>query len=299
MSSKKSALGKGLSALLQNEDTDVTSKADISGAPTVVGAVANIPVDKIEANPFQPRTNFEAEALQELSDSIKEQGIIQPVTVRKMGYDKYQLISGERRLKASKMAGLETIPAYIRIANDQAMLEMALVENIQRENLDAIEIAISYKRLLDECSLTQEQLSDRVSKNRSTVTNYLRLLKLPPEIQIGIRDNKITMGHARALINIDDIATQIALYKEIIDSEHSVRKAEEMARDANSSRKFKKGDKQLKLKLSPELNRVQRDLSNKLETKIEIKSNAKGKGKLIIPFNNDDDFNRILEFFDY
>jgi ParB family transcriptional regulator, chromosome partitioning protein len=298
MSSKKSALGKGLSALLQNENTDVTSKSDLTGNPTVVGAVATISVDKIEANPFQPRTNFEAEALQELSDSIREQGIIQPVTVRKLGYDKYQLISGERRLKASKMAGLEFIPAYIRIANDQAMLEMALVENIQRENLDAIEIAISYKRLIDECSLTQEQLSDRVSKNRSTVTNYLRLLKLPPEIQIGIRDNKITMGHARALINIDDITTQIALYKEIIDSEHSVRKAEEMARDANSIRKAK-GEKQLKMKLSPEINRVQKELSGKFDTKVEIKSNAKGKGKIVIPFNNDDDFNRILEFFDY
>ena len=298
MSSKKSALGKGLSALLQSEDTNVTSKSDFAGNSTVVGAVATISVDKIEANPFQPRTNFEAVALQELSDSIREQGIIQPVTVRKLGYDKYQLISGERRLKASKMAGMEYIPAYIRIANDQAMLEMALVENIQRENLDAIEIAISYKRLIDECSLTQEQLSDRVSKNRSTVTNYLRLLKLPPDIQIGIRDNKITMGHARALINIDDVATQIALYKEIIDSEHSVRKAEEMARDANSNRKSK-GEKQLKLKLSPELNRVQKELTGKLETKVEIKANAKGKGKIVIPFENDDDFNRILEFFDY
>ncbi len=298
MSSKKSALGKGLSALLQSEDTNVTSKSDFAGNSTVVGAVATISVDKIEANPFQPRSNFEAVALQELSDSIREQGIIQPVTVRKMGYDKFQLISGERRLKASKMAGLEYIPAYIRIANDQAMLEMALVENIQRENLDAIEIAISYKRLIDECSLTQEQLSDRVSKNRSTVTNYLRLLKLPPDIQIGIRDNKITMGHARALINIDDVATQIALYKEIIDSEHSVRKAEEMARDANSNRKAK-GEKQLKLKLSPELNRVQKELTGKLETKVEIKANAKGKGKIVIPFENDDDFNRILEFFDY
>lgn len=293
---KKSALGKGLSALLENTDTDITSKADITGSPTIVGAIANIDVEKIEANPFQPRTDFDKEALQELSSSIKEHGVIQPVTVRKLGYDKYQLISGERRLKASKIAGLRVIPAYIRIANDQAMLEMAIVENIQRENLNAIEIAISYKRLIDECNLTQEELSERVGKNRSTVTNYLRLLKLPPEIQIGIRDGLLTMGHARALVNIDDIATQLDLYKQIIKNELSVRQAEDMAR--TQSRK-KRPEKTTEEPLSPDFKKIRDVLSGKFETKIDLKSSKSGKGKIIIPFHSYDDLSRVLEMLNY
>ncbi len=298
MSIKRNALGKGLSALLENMDTDVTSKGDITGSSTVVGAVANIALEKIESNPFQPRTNFEESALKDLSNSIREQGIIQPVTVRKLGYDRYQLISGERRLKASALAGLKHIPAYIRIANDQAMLEMALVENIQRENLNAIEIAISYKRLIDECSLSQEELSERVGKERSTISNYMRLLKLPPEIQIGIRDGKISMGHARAIVNVEDPIAQIMIFNEIMSRELSVRKVEEMAR-ISSGHKKKKNREELTNSLPFEYKRIQDQLEQKFETKIEIKREANGKGKLTIPFYSESDFNRILELLGY
>ena len=296
MSNKKSALGKGLSALLENTDTDITSKADITGSPTIVGAIANIEIEKIEANPFQPRTDFDKEALEELSVSIKEHGVIQPVTVRKLGYDKYQLISGERRLKASKIAGLKVIPAYIRIANDQAMLEMAIVENVQRENLNAIEIALSYKRLIDECSLTQEQLSERIGKNRTTITNYLRLLKLPPEIQIGIRDGLVTMGHARALINIDDDATQLSLYKQIINNELSVRQTEDMARFNGKRNTTEKSRPE---PMSPDFKKIQDVLSSKFETKVDLKANKAGKGKIVIPFHSYDELSRVLEMLNY
>ncbi|HLG02137.1 MAG TPA: ParB/RepB/Spo0J family partition protein, partial [Bacteroidia bacterium] len=233
MSTKRNALGKGLSALLESASTDITTNPRLNAEPgAIVGSVSNIPVSQIEANPFQPRSHFEEVALKELADSIKQHGIIQPVTVRKMGYDRFQLISGERRFRASQLAGLESIPAYVRVANDQAMLEMALVENIQRENLDAIEIAISYKRLIDECSLTQEQLSEKVSKQRSTVTNYLRLLRLPPIVQLGIREKKISMGHARALINVEKQDVMEDLYHRIMEEELSVREVEDLARDA-------------------------------------------------------------------
>jgi len=231
MNSKKKALGRGLSAILESPETDITS-TDISGN-FVAGAVASIPIQQIETNPFQPRVDFEQEALQELSDSIREQGIIQPLTVRKMGYDRYQLISGERRLRASQLAGLTEVPCYIRIANDQQVLEMALVENIQRENLNALEIAFSYQRLLEECELTQEELSQRVGKNRSTVTNYLRLLKLPAEVQVCIRDGKISMGHARALLSIEDETAQVSIVHQIIENDLSVRDVEEKVRNYN------------------------------------------------------------------
>ena len=219
---KKRGLGRGLDAILQSPETDITS-ADISGN-YVAGAIAQIDIDKIETNPFQPRTDFDETALSELSESIKKQGVIQPVTVRKMGYDKYQLISGERRLRASKMAGLKQIPVFIRVANDEQMLEMALIENIHRENLNAIEVAISYQRLLEECKLTQDQLSEKVGKDRSTVANFLRLLKLPAEIQIAIRDGYITMGHARALVNISDRTRQLIILKRIIDEDAEFRR---------------------------------------------------------------------------
>ena len=196
-----------------------------------VNSVGFISVEHIEANPYQPRTHFDQEALQELAESIKIQGIIQPVTLRQLGTNSYQLISGERRLQASKLAGLETIPAYIRKADDQQMLEMALIENIQRENLNAIEIALSYQRLLSECNLRQEELGDRVGKNRRTVTNYLRLLKLPPDVQIGLRDAEISMGHARALIGLDDPKAQVELFRKIVAEELSVRKVEELVRN--------------------------------------------------------------------
>ena len=222
MVNKKRALGRGLSALLENANTDITTRLS-SDENATLGSIAEVSISAIEANPFQPRSLFEEEALVELSESIKTYGIIQPVTLRKMGNDHFQLISGERRFRASQIAGLDKIPAYIRVADDQTMLEMALVENIQRENLDAIEIAISYKRLMEECNLTQESLSQKVSKKRSTVTNYLRLLKLPAEIQLGIRKSLISMGHARALVAIEDIDQQLFLFERVVNEELSVR----------------------------------------------------------------------------
>ncbi|GAB4133077.1 MAG: ParB/RepB/Spo0J family partition protein [Bacteroidia bacterium] len=298
MSNKRNALGKGLSALLENANTDITSKSRLGNdVGAVVGSVSNIPVNQIEANPFQPRTHFEEEALKELSESIKQHGIIQPVTVRKMGYDKYQLISGERRFRASQLAGLEVIPAYIRVANDQSMLEMALVENIQRENLDAIEIAISYKRLIDECNLTQEQLAEKVSKQRSTVTNYLRLLKLPAEVQKGIREKMISMGHARALINVEKQSDMVDLYHRILEENLSVRQVEELARDVKKIEPRVK-HKNLQGNLDEKYADKLKSLSKQYKSKIQLKSNEEGQGKLIIPFANEGDLERILEALD-
>ncbi len=230
---KRNALGRGLSALLENAETDVTTGT----ATRAAGGVTAIPISQIEANPFQPRNEFDKQALEELAQSIKIHGIIQPITVRKVGYDQYQIISGERRTRASILAGLTAIPAYVRIADDQSMLEMALVENIQRENLNAIEVALSYKRLLDECNLKQEELGERVGKERSTVTNYLRLLKLPADIQVGIRDGKLSMGHARAILGIEDADEQMAVYHEIVNQQLSVRKVEELVRESQQRRK--------------------------------------------------------------
>ena len=227
---KRSALGKGLGALLENSSTDITSKKSNS---ETVGSIALLKIENIEVNPFNPRTHFESDALEELSESIKAHGIIQPLTVRKLGRDKYQLISGERRFRASQLAGLEEVPAYIRIANDQSMLEMALVENIQREDLNAIEVALSYQRLLDECSLTQDQLSQKLSKSRSSITNHIRLLKLPADIQAGVRDNLITMGHARALVSAGDEALQISIFNQILLDSLSVRDVEILIRQSH------------------------------------------------------------------
>ncbi len=296
MSNKRSALGKGLSALLENADTDVTSKTGIEG---VVGSVAQIPLDQIEPNPFQPRSYFEPEALAELSASIREQGIIQPITVRKLGYDRYQIISGERRFKASKMAGLTTIAAYIRVANDQGMLEMSLVENIQRQNLNPIEIALSYKRLIDECQLTQEMLSERVGKNRSTVTNFLRLLKLQPEIQAALKKETISMGHARAIIGVEDVSKQLLMFREIMEKHLSVRDAEALAREYGNRSVFGKESKKKGEKLSPEYSKIQNVLSSHFGNKVKLQRTQKGNGKIVIPFENDDDLNRLLEMFNY
>ena len=290
MSAKKKALGRGLSAILESPDTDITSK-DISGS-YVVGAIADIPIDNIETNPFQPRDEYEEESLSELAESIKQQGIIQPITVRKLGYDKYQLISGERRLRASKIAGFTHIPSYIRVANDQQMLEMALVENIQREQLNPIEIAIGYIRLVEECKLTQEQLSEKVGKKRSTIANYIRLLKLPVEIQIALRDKQISMGHARALINISEPESQVYLLSLIVEKELSVREVEKIVRNLHTDplKKYKK----LPVTL-PDHHREAKDLlAEKFKTKVEMKRNTKGKGNIVISFENDEDFKRIL-----
>lgn len=289
---KRNALGKGLSALLENANTDITSNK--KDETLVTGSVSNIPVSQIETNPFQPRTDFEAQALLDLANSIKEQGIIQPVTVRKMGYDKYQLISGERRFRASQIAGLTSIPAYIRIANDQAMLEMALVENIQRENLNAIEVALSYKRLIEECSLTQEDLSKKVGKERSTIANFLRLLKLPAEIQAAIRDGKITMGHARALLALDSEAKQVSVYKQILDEELSVRQVEGLSRNISSykSKLNKAGNSNAGATF--ELEKLAENLNQHFKAKVKVQKANNGSGKITIPFKSEDDLGRIL-----
>ncbi|HOI87926.1 MAG TPA: ParB/RepB/Spo0J family partition protein [Lentimicrobium sp.] len=290
MNPKKKALGRGLSAILESPETDITS-SDISGN-FVAGAIASLPIIQIESNPFQPREEFDEEALNELADSIREQGIIQPITVRKMGYDKYQLISGERRLKASKIAGLDVIPCYIRIANDQQMLEMALVENIQRENLNALEIAISYQRLIEECELTQEELSQRVGKNRTTVTNYIRLLKLPAELQVAIRDNKLSMGHARALISIDDEETQVAILKNIVTKDLSVREVEEIVR--NLSKQTAAPKEKVSVQLPAELNSVRENVAGRFNTRVNVQINQRGKGNIVISFSSQKQLENIL-----
>ena len=288
--STKRVLGRGLDAILSSPDTDITSK-DISGN-YVAGAIAELDVDQIDANPFQPRTDFDEAMLRELADSIKSQGVIQPVTVRKMGREHYQLIAGERRLKASKLAGLKTIPAFIRVANDEQMLEMALIENIHRQNLNAIEVAISYKRLIKECDLTQEQLSEKVGKNRTTITNFLRLLKLPPEIQIALRDGTITMGHARALLSLEKEASQLRLLKRVLDEGLSVRQTEQMVREENQSGSRKKKEK------SPELpekyKKFTAALSGLLGTRVSLKRNNKGAGSIVISFKDDAALERVV-----
>ncbi len=292
---KRQALGRGLSALLQDPKTDITSAKD-KGGDKLVGAIARIPITSVEVNPFQPRTHFNEEQLQELAISIRELGIIQPITVRKMGYDKYQLISGERRFRASQLAGLEDIPCYIRIANDQEMLEMALVENIQRQELDAIEIALSYQRLIEECQLTQEVMSERVGKKRSTITNYLRLLKLSPEIQAGIRDGLVSMGHARALINIEDEKIQSKIFQSVISNGLSVRDVEQLAKDYRSGSAIDTAKSAVKKAVIPnEWTSLSKSLTQHLDTKTELKAGKNGSGKLIINFQTDEELERIAK----
>jgi ParB family chromosome partitioning protein len=299
---KKPALGRGLSALLENaskniKSADQTAVADIPEkmpAPevgNVAGPISVLRISQIEANPFQPRQEFDPTALRELSQSIKELGLIQPITVRKVSAQKFQIISGERRFRASQMAGLEEVPVYVRTANDQNMLELALVENIQRENLNAIEVAISYKRLMHECSLTTEKLAERVGKDRTTVTNYVRLLKLPPEIQIGIIEKRISMGHARALINCEPEAKQLKIYKLILEKDLSVRKVEELAKEDDVPRLFKTE----KILLPLEFQKMQADLRLKFGKKAKLSRNEHGIGKLEIPFATDDDLVRIVD----
>ena len=287
---KKSALGRGLEAILQSPDTDITSK-DISGN-YVVGAIANLRISKIEANPFQPRSNFEAETLEELASSIKVQGIIQPLTVRKLGYDKYQMIAGERRLRAAQMAGLKEVPCYIRVANDEQMLEMALIENTHRQDLNAIEIAISYQRLIEECKITQEDVSEKVGKQRSTIANYIRLLKLPAEVQVAIRDGLITQGHARSFVNINDRAEQLALLKEILEGGLSVRQVEEKVRKSKKTTKL--GYKRKKPRLPEKYIELSKSLSEELHTKVELKCNNKGKGSIVINFGSDEEMEKFI-----
>lgn len=293
MSKKRVALGRGLSALLS--DTPESEKLDEAGVPAQSSGVNEILLTEISVNPYQPRKHFEPEALKELSDSIKVHGIIQPLTVRKLSSNQYQLISGERRFQAAKLAGLKAVPAYVRSADDQQMLEMALIENIQRENLNPIEIAVSYQRLISEINLKQEELGERVGKNRSTVTNYLRLLKLPPDIQIALRDNKISMGHARAIINVDSPDTQLFIYKKILSEDLSVRKVEELVRQLTSQgRESSKSSDKTTAGPSKEIKQLQSTLSTHFGTKVNVKSDGK-KGEIKIPFYSIEDLNRLLE----
>ena len=286
---KKNALGRGLGALIENAD-EIRGNKPLSG-------MNEIEVGKIVANPWQPRSHFDEEKLDELAASIREIGVIQPLTVRKNG-NKFQLIAGERRFRASKLVGLEKVPVYIRTADDETMLEMALVENIQREDLDPIEIAISYQRLLDECSLTQEGMSERVGKKRSTVTNYLRLLKLPGEIQLGLRDKKIGMGHARAIIGVEDGNAQIKIYEDIVANDYSVRKVEEVVRDLNSENGSQKKPSTKKSVLPEEYQHLSNQISSVFETKVQFTRGDKGNGKIVIPFNSDEDLERIIDILD-
>jgi len=296
---KRNALGRGLSALLESADTDVTAIE-----PKTLNSVANILISQIEANPFQPRIEFKEEGLNELADSIRVHGVIQPITVRKIGFERYQIISGERRTRASLLAGLTDIPAYIRVANDQEMLEMAIIENIQREELNPIEIAISYKRLLEECELNQEELGERVGKNRTTVNNYLRLLKLPDEIQIGLRENKISMGHARALINVSSQEWQMEIYQRAVTEGLSVRAVENLAKQSSPKPKSKKStesdgfDQTGPLPVSKhfsEFKNFGEMISRKYKAHVEIKPLGGEKGSIVIEFENRDHFKEILK----
>jgi len=292
----KKALGRGLSALL-SDTPETTRLEEIPKAATSSegGSMNEIAINEIEVNPYQPRQYFDQEALKELSDSIKLHGIIQPITVRKLARNQYQLISGERRFQASRLAGLKTIPAYIRTADNQQMLEMSLIENIQRENLNPIEIALSYQRLMTECNIKQDVLGDRVGKNRTTVTNYLRLLKLPPDIQIALRDNKLTMGHARAIINVENAEAQLLIFKRTVKEELSVRQVEELARSLSRGNRAKES-----VSVTPfaprEIIQLQGKLSTHFGTKVSVKSDGR-KGEIHIPFLSVEDLNRILDIF--
>ena len=290
---KKQVLGRGLSALLKDPENDIKSVTD-KNADKVVGNIIELEIDAIEINPFQPRSNFNEDSLKELASSIKELGLIQPITVRKLDFNKYQLISGERRLRASTLVGLTTVPAYIRIANDNESLIMALVENIQRHDLDPIEIALSYQRLIDEIQLTQEQMSERVGKKRSTIANYLRLLKLDPIIQTGIRDGFISMGHGRAIINIEDQDIQTDIYQKIVSQNLSVRDTEALVKNYQESLKPKPTAKAKSASFEI-ADTAKNKFNTYFGTKVDVKVVGNGKGKITIPFHSEADFNRIIK----
>jgi ParB family chromosome partitioning protein len=288
---KKQALGRGLSALLKDTKDDIINASD-KNAERLVGSIVEIDIDSIEVNPFQPRSYFNEEALQELADSIKELGVIQPITVRKLKGNSFQIVSGERRFRASKLIGNTTIPAYIRLANDQEMLEMALVENVQRENLDPIEIALSYQRMIDEINLTQEEMAKRVGKSRSSITNFLRLLKLDPIVQTGMRDGFLSMGHGRALINIDDSKKQIEIYEKILSNKLSVRQTEQLVKEIKEG-KPNKAKPKTNLDTPVYISKAKKDFNEFFGNSVTIKTTGKGKGKIEIPFHSEEDFNRI------
>ena len=292
---KKKELSRGIRALLSN----IEDKSPLPKTKEIVkelsSSIAEISLEDIEINPFQPRTEFDPEELMNLAKSIRTYGLIQPITVRSLGGNKFQLISGERRLRASKMAGLNAVPAYIRIADDQGMLEMALVENIQRSELNAVEVAISYQRLIDECNLTHEELSSRVGKNRSTITNYIRLLKLPPVIQAGVKKDQISMGHARALAGVENVALQLTYFHRTVEDKLSVRALEQLIRGVGSTSQGSTSNTSSSGSLPSEVVEIRDDLSEQFGTKVDIKRDTKGKGQFVIKFKNDRDFNRILE----
>ena len=289
MKKNKKELGQGIRALLKQESSSATLP---SRRRTTSDHIKEIELDKIQVNPFQPRNEFEKEALAELAESIKIHGVIQPITVRKLNANSFQIISGERRVRASQMAGKKSIPAYIRKADDQGLLEMALIENVQRENLNAIEIALSLQRLLSECGLTHDQLAERISKKRSSVTNYLRLLKLPPDIQLAIKNKYVSMGHAKALLSLDEIDAQLVVFKEILNQGLSVRATESMVKKFLDS-----GKKQIKIAkaLPLEYKKIEERLSSVLGSKVSLKRAASGKGSLTIPFANDDQLNDLID----
>lgn len=294
---KKMALGRGLGALIEDSTFESTRNSDVQTPKHAISElVQEVDIELIDPNPFQPRTNFDDESLSELAESISKLGIIQPITVRLLD-GRYQLISGERRFRAAKLAGLKSLPAFIRTADDQGMLEMSLVENIQREDLNAIEVAISYQRLIDECNLTQDALSERVGKKRATISNYLRLLKLPAEIQLGIISSAISMGHARALISIDDASLQLKLYKKVISDDLSVRQTEELVRNTVSEPQIK----QSKTKIMPDLAgpelALREHLTNRLGLRADVKPGGKGDGKIVISYNNPDELGVIIDKF--
>ena len=295
MAEKKRALGKGLSALLKNPDTDITSAESIENSTKIVGSISELPLEQIEVNPFQPRTDFDEDALQELAISIKELGVIQPITVRKLGYDKFQLISGERRFRATQIAGLNSIPVYIRIANDQEMLEMALVENIQREQLNPVEVALSYQRLIDVCKLTQEKMSERVGKKRSTITNYLRLLKLPAEILSALKKEDISMGHARALINVNNTETQLNIFRDAVSNKFTVREIEQIVKDFGNTNYTKTSRNRTKSIPTFEHQKISNDLSHSLGKEVKLKVLKSGKGKVEIKFNSAEELDEIIK----
>jgi ParB family chromosome partitioning protein len=287
---KKNALGRGLGALIDGVEKEVLERK--------VEPNMDIPLDSIDGNPFQPRSHFDEQSLEELATSIKKLGIVQPLTVRETGNGRYQLIAGERRLRAARLAGLTQIPAYIRTADDQAMLELALVENIQREDLDAVEVAISFQRLIEECKLTQEQLSDRVGKQRSTIANYLRLLRLPAEIQLGIRHKHVMMGHARTLVNIENPKIQMEVYYRIIDGDLSVRQVEELVRTLQTEKIKDPAKRERRKKLDDDFRQLSEHLNRIFSTRINFRINEQGKGKIVIPFENPEEMERILGLFD-
>jgi len=295
---KKQALGKGIRALLDNIDDEIKTNGE--GVPAVSGQgqsanTARIPLDQIEVNPKQPRRDFDEQSLKELAESIKLHDIIQPVTVIKTGQHRFQLISGERRLRASKLAGLKDIPAYVRTADGQEMLEMALLENLQREDLNAIEIAISYRQLMDECGLTQEQVAERMKKERSTVANYLRLLKLPPDIQKAVRDGSISMGHARAIISLDHVDQQLYVFRETTQRGLSVRQVEQMVKDMATEKQTTSTKSATPVKLPPAYKRIEDNMASHFSTRVKLDRKKTGKGNIVIEFYNDEDLERIMD----